>query len=83
MYVGKAVSLRNRFCNYLTSERRESGRPMIYRMLNRYSDYLLFCYTLVERERLLDIEKALADAYIPPTNKQFSAEINPVRGAFS
>ena len=82
MYVGKAVSLRRRFNDYLTSERRETGRPMIYRMLNKYSDYLVFCYILIREADLIATEIEIVDAFMPPTNKQFSADINPVRGAF-
>lgn len=82
MYLGKAKSLRTRFNNYLNAERRDTGRPMIYRMLNRYSDYLIFCFTQVPIDELDVIEDSLLAAYMPPNNKQLPAGLNDVRGAF-
>lgn len=82
MYVGQAVSLRTRFADYLTRERRESGRPKIFRLLNKYSNYIWFCFTIVPEETLDDVEDSLMNAYIPPCNDQLPIEIRPVRGAF-
>jgi len=82
MYIGKAKSLRNRFTNYLSSERKPTGRPMIYRLLNMYSTYLYFCYIQADLELISSFEEEFLDAYIPPANKQFSAKINKIVGAF-
>jgi excinuclease UvrABC nuclease subunit len=83
MYVGKANSLRNRFRNYLTSERLESGRPKIYRLLNMYSENLYFCFTLVSEVDLDTIENNLIDAYVPCCNDRLPASLSPIRrGAF-
>lgn len=82
MYVGKATSLRNRFRNYLVWERRESGRPKIVRLLNKYSDHLWFCFCRIPQECLTEVEDALITAHLPPCNDQLPAEIRAVRGAF-
>ena len=83
MYVGKANSLRRRFGDYLGKERRESGRPKVFRFLNQYSAHIWFCFTQVEKGDLRDVEDGLLVAYLPPLNDQFPAEFNKVvRGAF-
>ena len=82
MYVGRSDSLRRRFREYLGPERRATGRPKIYRLLHRYSDYLWFCFTEVEAARTKDVEDALMTAYVPPENDQLPAEIRNIRGAF-
>ena len=82
MYVGKAMSLRRRFKQYLTSEQRETGRPMIFRLLSLYPDHVWFSYTPTDRRYLDEVEAALISAYIPPCNKDLPADISPVRGAF-
>lgn len=83
MYVGKAVSLRNRFGEYLSKERRETGRPKIFRLLNKYDEHLWFCFTLVPKRQLQAVEDALINAYVPPCNDSLPADLRPVRGAFS
>ncbi len=83
MYVGRTVSLRRRFGEYLTTERRITGRPKVYRVLHLYSDYLWFAYTYVDHSDLEQVEKGIRDALLPPLNDQFSAEINKVVGAFT
>lgn len=82
MYVGQAQSLRHRFEDYLGSERRETGRPKIFRLLNKYSDYIWFCFTPVSLAELDNVEKTLIKAYEPPCNNQIPAEVSKVRGAF-
>jgi len=82
MYVGRSDSLRRRFREYLGPERRATGRPKIYRLLNRYSDYLWFCFTEVEAANTKAVEDALMTAYLPPENDQLPAEIRHIRGAF-
>lgn len=69
MYVGQTVSLRRRFGEYLNKERRESGRPKMFRFLNMYSDQVWFCFTLVDKASLDAVEDGLRDAYIPPSKR--------------
>lgn len=78
MYVGQTDSLRRRFGEYLTSERRESGRPKIFRCLTLYNNNIWFYYTEVDKALLDDVEHKLRSAYIPPCNDEFGAELNPV-----
>jgi hypothetical protein len=82
MYVGKSKSLRRRFGEYLNESRRETGRPKIVRLLNKYPDHLWFCYTLIEDEALDVVEDALIAAYVPPANDQMPAEVRGAVGAF-
>lgn len=82
MYIGQATSLRRRFGDYLNRERRETGRPKIFRLLNKYSDHVWFCFTLVPPESLTEVEDALTAAYVPPCNDRLPSEISSVRGAF-
>ncbi len=82
IYVGKSTSLRRRFGEYLGSEKRETGRPKVFRLLNRYPDHTWFCFSLVPLADLDDVEEALLNAYIPPANDRLPAEVSKVvRGA--
>ena len=78
MYVGRSNSLRRRFGEYLNKERKPSGRPLMYRFLDIYSEHVWFCFTLVDCSSLESIEIGLRDAYIPPLNDQFSGELSPI-----
>ncbi len=82
MYVGKANSLRKRFGDYLTKERREGGRPKIFRLLNMYDPHIWFCYTEAPLANITTLEDDLTEAFIPPCNDSFPATIRPVVGAF-
>lgn len=82
MYVGKAVSLRRRFSEYLGKERRESGRPKIFDFLHRYSPHIWFYFTIVESRSLTSVENRLLDSYLPPLNNQFKGKIGRVMRAF-
>lgn len=82
MYVGQAVSLRERFGRYLTRERADSGRPKLVRLLKRYEDHILFCFTQVPKDRLTSTEAGLITAFIPPANDKFPARISRVVNAF-
>ena len=82
MYVGQTTSLRRRFGEYLTSEKRETGRPKIFRLLNMYPDHAWFCFSLVPDANLDVVEAALLTAYIPPANDQLPAQVRRVTGAF-
>lgn len=82
MYVGQSSNLNRRFGEYLTTEKRISGRPKIFRMLNKYPDNLWFCYTSVPQNELSSVEDRLTAAYMPPFNDQFPAEVRRIVGAF-
>jgi len=84
MYVGQAASLSERFMRYRTRERVWSAgsRPLIVRLLNKYVDYVWFCYTLVPKQDLDTVEAQLRDAYRPPYVKQYTGEVGPAMAAF-
>lgn len=73
MYVGKTKrTLRQRFKEYLKEMQRESGRPKIVRLLNKYSANMVFCFSSLQENAttLAEMEKALLSALIPPCNKE-------------
>lgn len=78
MYVGKTVSLRRRFGEYLNKERKPSGRPKIFLFLDMYPNNVWFCSTLVQSSSLNLVESGLRDAYLPPLNDQFAGELSPI-----
>ena len=78
MYVGRSISLRRRFGEYLNKERRQSGRPLMFRFLDKYSEHVWFCFTLADSSSLESIESGLRDAYIPPLNDQFTGELTKI-----
>lgn len=82
MYIGKANSLRRRFGDYLTSERRAKGRPKVFRLLNKYSEYLWFCYIELPSDCIGEVEEWFINAYHPPANDQYPAEVSKIVGAF-
>jgi len=84
MYVGQAISLKNRFRNYLVDEKKQQKRPKIFYMLNTYENCIWFCFTLVSKVALNDYENELMSAFIPPKNSdnRLPAGIRPSRGAF-
>jgi hypothetical protein len=82
MYVGKTISLHRRFGEYLNQEKRETGRPKIFRLLNMYPDHIWFCFSLVPQADLDTVEETLLVAYIPPANDQLPAEVRGPAGAF-
>jgi excinuclease UvrABC nuclease subunit len=83
MYVGKTRSLRRRFREYLRMERREDGRPKISYFLNKYDQFVYFCYTLVSIEALDVVEEGLMNAYLPPLNEEYEGTISSSVRAFS
>ena len=77
LYVGKAdkTSLRQRFQHYF-QEMKKVKRSHICYALNKYFDYLEFCFTTVEDQN--DIgpgEDALLEALLPPLNEAFPASV--------
>lgn len=85
MYVGMTERpLRDRFREYFSEKRNATnGRPKLLKMLNVYQDYLHFCCSAIEEiERIEVIEESLLNAYIPPCNDDYPAEIRRVMKAF-
>jgi excinuclease UvrABC nuclease subunit len=82
MYVGQTNSLYRRFGEYLSERKRETGRPKILRLLNKYSDNVWFCFTIAPEDALDTIEENLINAYLPPANDQLPAEVSRVMRAF-
>ena len=85
MYVGMTERpLRERFKEYFWEKRNaKNGRPKLLKLLNVYQDYLHFCCsTIEETERIEEIEEALLNAFIPPYNDEYPAEISRVMKAF-
>ncbi len=82
-YVGKTErTLKKRYSEYLREAVTISGRPKILRLLNEWEGNVEFCYTLVEKENIKTLEKRLIDAFVPPFNSNFSANIGRIRGGF-
>jgi len=82
-YIGKTErTLRERYFEYLTEAKRARGRPKLIHLLNKWEGYLEFCYIIKENGDLLNLEKRLLDAFIPPCNARFSAEVNRSVSAF-
>lgn len=84
MYIGKTKrTLKQRFREYLREKQRESGRPEVVRLLNKYQDNILFCYTVVQEVfPLTEMEEALLGAFIPPCNRdQLPARVRRIVGA--
>ena len=84
MYIGKTKrTLRERFREYFRERDNPAGRPKIVRLLNKYHGYLHFCcLAIAKKERIGEIEDALINAFLPPCNDQFPAEVRRVIGAF-
>ena len=82
MYVGKTKALRQRFRQYLREKERESGRPKVVRLLNKYPDNLFFCYTVLPDVSHIDeAEQALIGAFLPPCNDKLPAKVRVVMEA--
>lgn len=82
MYLGQTESLHRRFGEYLTKEKRETGRPKVFLLLNLYPDHTWFCFTPVPLDDLNAAEDALLEAFLPPCNDQLPATVRKVTGAF-
>ncbi len=88
MYVGRAKSLRSRFHNYLSQEKRVNGRPKIFRLLHRYPANTWFCFaTLSSVEAysefdLYQAELSLYNAFLPPCNDMIPARPAAPKAAF-
>lgn len=86
LYVGQTEkrNFRRRYEEYLRDRNPErSRRPHVTDMLLKWDGYLWFCYARIDqRELITQIEDALIEAYLPPTNKSFPARIRKAVKAF-
>lgn len=84
MYIGQTKrSLRKRFQEYLREATSQSGRPKVLMLLDLYKGFLYFsCATLNASTSLKSIEDELLNAFIPPMNEQYPAEVRRVIAAF-
>lgn len=80
MYVGQATSLRARFKQYLTSEKKI--RPLVIRLLNTCSEYVHFGYCEFSSAKLDTVESALLEAFNPPCNSKIPGDVGKARRAF-
>lgn len=81
LYLGRArgVSLRARYHAYIREKNADKGRPPIQAMLNKWTDHLWFYYAEVGDTTVIDaLEDALLDAFLPPFNQKFSAEVREI-----
>lgn len=84
-YIGEAGhksdgNLQKRFGDYLR-EKKKPKRRHIYRMLNKWEDYLYFYYAEVDpnQTNLRLLEQHLLDTFIPPFSKRgYSAKIDEI-----
>lgn len=81
LYVGetKVQNFRVRYRQYLREQSLgdKSRRPHVAEMLRKWDGYLWFCYAPVKKIQLIEeIEGALLRAYLPPTNKDFPADVS-------
>jgi hypothetical protein len=79
LYVGKADNFRNRYNDYLRDFKQEAIRteqPHLTVMLQKWEEYLLFCFAPIEETDLIEeTEDRLIQAYLPPTNKRIKGDI--------
>jgi hypothetical protein len=83
MYIGKTDKLKRRFGDYI-HEKNNIKRPKIYRLLNKWDNFIFFTYAIVRDRRysLEKLEDALLNSIIPPCNEDFTFEISRKRKAF-
>jgi hypothetical protein len=83
-YIGKTDrTLKIRYRDYLKEMENETkGRPKLLYLLNQWKGYIEFCYIELDNVNLLDLEKKLLDAFVPPCNEKFSTKVNRVIKAF-
>lgn len=89
LYVGitgntSAATLRSRYAQYLRHLINEDGRPLVYYMLAKWSENLIFNYVPVPDTTvdLAAIEKSLLDSVMPPVNTaDFDGDILAIKKA--
>lgn len=85
-YVGKATNLYQRISAYIGEIDKDfnlSTRPLVWQMVNRWKGHLNYHYTITKNvAEAEDLEKEMLNAFIPPFNKQYPAEISAKMRAF-
>lgn len=82
-YIGKTERpLKVRIKEYLLEAKSSKGRPAIIRVLNKWNEYIEISLVEIEKEKIDELEKKLNDAFIPPFQKKFTAEVNKIVNAF-
>lgn len=81
MYIGQAKNLRVRVGQYLTRERKPTGRPKIRRFLYKYDAFIWFGYSELAVNDLDNVESALISAYLPPLNTRVHGTVGAAQGA--
>ena len=81
LYLGETQDqdFRKRYQQYLREKRNsdKSARPHVADMLQKWDGFLWFCYARIDQDNIIeDIENTLLTAYLPPTNKDFPANVS-------
>lgn len=84
MYIGKTDrTLRTRFREYLGEVKSPKGRHKVRLALELWKKYLWFsCAVVPPSQSPSYIEESARDAFIPPVNSIFSAEVKAIVDAF-
>lgn len=82
-YIGKTTrTIKERIREYVREAKNPKDRPKVVRFLNKWKDYLEVSYIEIEEDQVNDLEKRLNDAFLPPFQEKFSAEVNRKVNAF-
>lgn len=82
-YIGKTErTLQIRYRDYLREANNPRGRPKVLRLLNKWQNYIDFCYFVYQENNIGDIEDNLISAFVPVFNSDYEARINRIINAF-
>jgi len=82
-YIGKTTrTIKERIREYIYESNNPKGRPKVVRFLNKWRDNLEVTYIEIEENNVHALEKRLNDAFLPPFQEKFSAEVNRKVNAF-
>lgn len=82
-YIGKTKRhLKKRLSEYFHESKSPAGRPKIIRVLNKWSGHIEISYLEIEEDQVDELEERLNDAFLPPFQEKFSAEVNKIVNAF-
>lgn len=84
-YIGKATNLYSRIGAYIGEiGKTTSKRPKVWKMVNRWNGHLKYYYTPTATvQDAEELEKELLNAFRPPFNTQYDAEVSFVMRAFT
>lgn len=86
LYVGQteAQTLRTRFLQYFSEERKARGRNHIKIMARLWRKHLWYCYAPIDDPSLIGaIEDALLNAFVPPLNREYPGVLGKAKRAWS